>query len=310
MKANQNRSFTTPPSADTCPRNQQNKKFPLPQKASLPCRMYNELTVTCVRETELPAPNAPNTVAHHLFYDRSGATSVRFESEKITAQNKYPAGSKTVFGDRSKYPDTYVRHDRDLGQTFRAANAEPQKLDAVYLRMGPNGADISACGARIAIQLFEVSGNPLCNDNNTPGFLGRFDRLQAPELDDFLTGEVYHPLAVAVGHLPQHLEPLGILKLTLSGHSSISLQPGQDYAFLVLLPDRKPGLQLTLANCYYGNYCPAPENQFVGHGIRREGTPKLPDHLEERLLLAPGTLGFPDVCTWRDYFFLVTGKPL
>ena len=43
-----------------------------------------------------------------------------------------------------------------------------------------------------------------------------------------------------------------------------------------------------------------------GHGIRREGTPAFADDWKSRLAQPPGTLGFPDVCTFRDLYFAVT----
>ncbi len=53
---------------------------------------------------------------------------------------------------------------------------------------------------------------------------------------------------------------------------------------------------------------PDPANKFRGHGIRREGLPAFPDDAQERLKQPPVTLGFPDVCTFRDLHFAVTLK--
>jgi hypothetical protein len=58
---------------------------------------------------------------------------------------------------------------------------------------------------------------------------------------------------------------------------------------------------------------------LVGHGIRREGgsgrpeppffRPDLPDDFRTRRAQQPGTLGFPDVDTFRDLYFTITAVP-
>jgi hypothetical protein len=70
--------------------------------------------------------------------------------------------------------------------------------------------------------------------------------------------------------------------------------------------DRAPLRGMTLANQYYGTYTPDPANLRRGHGIRREGLPDFPEDWRARLAQPPGTLGFPDVCTFRDLHFAVT----
>jgi hypothetical protein len=64
-----------------------------------------------------------------------------------------------------------------------------------------------------------------------------------------------------------------------------------------------------MANQYYGTYTPDPSNKLCGHGIRREGMPAFADDCKSRLAHPPGTLGFPDVCTFRDLHFAVTVEP-
>ena len=268
----------------------------------------DELVVSCVAPSELPKAGDGSVIACYFGADASGTTSIRFETDSSVRENKYPVSTVTVFGDRGKYPQNYVQRDRDLGQTFLAGDAA-RRLDAVYLKVGPNGGDPSALGARVAIQIFEVSGSPVLNQNGTPGFSGGFNRASSPELDDYLEGEAFQSLAVAQGTLPSEIGANAILKWDLTGRSEIVLEPNRCYAFLVMLVDPKPKQQLSLANHYHGSYAPDSGNRFVGHGIRREGFPKFMS-LDDRLRQSPGTLGFPDVCTWRDFFFCVTGKPL
>ncbi len=65
---------------------------------------------------------------------------------------------------------------------------------------------------------------------------------------------------------------------------------------------------LSLSNNYYGSYRPDSKNSYVGHGIRREGKPDFPNQWESRMSMSPGTIGYPDVCTFRDLFFLITAE--
>lgn len=269
--------------------------------------LRDELVVTCIDPSELPRKDDPGVIACYTGADGGGTTSIRFETKESVKENSYPTNTVTVFGDRGKYPQRIVQRDRDLGQTFFTGDTA-RKLDAVYLKVGPNGGDPSSLGAAVAIQLFEVSGEPKLNDHGTPGFAKRFDRARSPELDDYLEGESFRSVAIARGTLPAEIGPGALLKWDLTGQSEIVLEPARCYAFLVMLLDPKPKQQLSLANNYFGSYEPDPRNKFAGHGIRREGSPKFTS-LDARLRQQPGTLGFPDVCTWRDYYFFVTGKP-
>ncbi len=271
-----------------------------------PYAVRDGLVVTCIDPSEFPKADDPRVIARYAGADGSGTTSIRFETRESVKENSYPTHTVTIFGDRSKYPQNYIQRDRDLGQTFLVGETA-RKLDAVYLKVGPNGGDPSALGANVAIQFFEVAGSPVLNDNGTPGFHGGFNRTHSAELDDYLEGETFRPIAVARGTLPAEIGPDAVMKWDLTGAGEIVLEPGRCYAFLVMLLDSKPKQQLSLANHYHGSYAPDPENKFVGHGIRREGTPKFAT-LDSRLRTMPGTFGFPDVCTWRDYYFCVTGR--
>jgi hypothetical protein len=81
-----------------------------------------------------------------------------------------------------------------------------------------------------------------------------------------------------------------------------------------------------LANNYYGEY-------DGGHGIRRGGngifppatanstadftdrsnkavmkSAHFPTNFEKRIKIKPGTNGYPDVCTYRDLYFLIVAE--
>lgn len=254
----------------------------------------------------IPKATDPKVMFQYLLGDGSGATSIRFEKNKLVTDNPYPIDSLTVYGNRSVYGYTYQQRDRDLGQTF-LTGSRGFNLDAVYLRVGPNEVKPNAAGARVAIQFFKIDGKPRLNNHGTPGFVGQFDRQNSPELDDYLEGEVYTPIYLATGNLPGNLQKNQYMKWQLVG-KPLRLNPYSNYAFMVMFLDREQERSLSLYNNYYGKYRPDWQNPYVGHGIRREGKSDFPNQWEQRLSLKPGTLGFPDVCTFRDLFFVITAK--
>ncbi len=243
-------------------------------------------------------------LVHHARGDAGGNTSLRFVSNRRVDTNKYPPDSVTDF---AKADREQPQCDRDLGQTFLTGERSG-RLDALYLRIGPGDAAVlpGAPGARVAVQWFLVIGEPRQNDHGSPGYVGRFDRRTSPELDDYLEGEEFHPLRVVEGRLPATLRRGDYLQFDFAGEDEFELEPRRTYAFLLMFLERGAGRSLTLANEYYGAYTPVPANRFRGHAIRREGSPAFPGEWMARLSRPPGTLGFPDVCTYRDLHFVVT----
>lgn len=262
------------------------------------------LIVTASTDSRAPRPGDPRLVAHSYEQDPSGTTSLRFDSARVVDENKYPPSSPTVF---AGYPRKQPQRDRDLGQTF-VTGARGGRLDAIHLRLGSSARAVlaGAHGARVALQLFAVTGAPRLNDHGTPGFSGRFDRATAPELDDFLEGERFRSLRVIHGRLPNRLERGDHLTFDLTGADEVTLAPRSGYAFLLMFTEPGAARAMALANAYYGTYKPEAASPHVGHGLRREGDPALPRGLHAHLGPPPGTLGFPDVCTYRDLYFAVT----
>ncbi len=251
-----------------------------------------------------PAIN-PNVMISYQHGDPSGSTSIRFEKNKKSVNNDYPPDSATVFGNRAVYGDTYQQRDRDLGQTF-VVSQKGFTVSDLYLRVGANEVEPNIPGSRVAIQFFKVTGKPILNDHGTPGFVGQYDRQSSPELDDYLEGESYTPIYLATGQLPYDLKKDQYMKWHLQG-GQLHLQPNTSYAFMVMFLDRDEERSLSLSNNYYGNYYPKPtDNLYIGHSIRREGKSDFPEQWQDRLTMQPGTLGFPDVCTFRDLFFVIT----
>lgn len=264
------------------------------------------MEITAAATPLAPPVGHSSVLVHHAKDDPGGNTSFRFITTRKVDANKYPTNGVTVFARAER---EQPQRDRDLGQTF-LSGAQRVKLDALYLRIGHGDIAVldGAPGARVAVQWFKVTGQPRLNDHGTPGFAGRFDRATSPELDDYLEGETYTSLRVIEGRLPDTLHKGDYLKLDFTGEDELTLEPHRTYAFLLMFLDRGAQRGMTLANQYYGSYTPDPANKFAGHGIRREGTPAFPEDWHARLTQAPGTLGFPDVCTFRDLHFVVTVK--
>ncbi len=269
-----------------------------------------ELLVSAASNSSLvPSSGASTTMASNLNGDSGGATSIRFyhNENRRTGENEYPPGCATIFCNYSEWPLIFEKRDRDLGQTFKVT--KNFTLESIYLRVGPNVPHANTAGAKVALQIFEVTGSPTLNNSGTPGYLGSFNRQTAPELDDYLENETYTSLTVAVGHLPTNIGQLDYMKWNLRGNKQIMLQKNKVYAFMLMFVDRDNDQQLSFYNKYYGSYKPDPNNVYVGHGIRREGAPALPSTFSTRIAQSPGTFGFPDVDTWRDLYFLVKAVP-
>jgi hypothetical protein len=285
------------------------------------------LKVTSVPLESVPqAGRDAGVIAQYLGADSGGTTSLRFESGKPVDTNKFVVAGATSRVNQNRVASldaTRVRQrDRDLGQTF-LTREEDSRVGAVWLRLGfsERFALSGAAGAAVALQFFEVTGDPNVNESGTPGRLGRFDRKAAPELDDYLEGEKYAPLRlIRGGRLPAKLEPGMVLKFSLTEEDQLRLEKNRQYAFLLLFTERGPNRAVALANSYFGRYTPDPARPLAGHAVRREGgsglaeapefKPDLPDDLALRTAQSPGTLGFPDVCTWRDLWFTVTAAGL
>lgn len=128
------------------------------------------------------------------------------------------------------------------------------------------------------------------------------------------------------------------VRFALTGEDVIWLEPNTTYAFFIGFVAPAPERAMTFANQFRGNY-PG------GHGIRREGSSELPavynpaevnaltakifvantndvadntaaldiatfdDDFNQRVLdMDFGTMGMPDVCTYRDLTFYIEGR--
>jgi hypothetical protein len=298
-----------------------------------------------------------HVVASYAGADRGqGNTSIAFDatdSFKWSGTTPHPAGSWGYFTAAGE-EIPYLQRDRDLGQTFRYTGKTPQTLRAITVATGygTNVVRAGVYGRAVSIQVFAVSGEPVLHqngsDSTTEAFHGfphdRPGDSLAPHRDDYLTGETYTSLAVYTGAVfpdkrdfgfssnaeavpPSHPRLKGrLLRFELPPGPPVVLQPGQRYAFLVMLDEQGTDCGFTLANNYYGTY---PD----GHGIRRDGngvfppvradpskpftdpanaaahaSAHFPADFARRTAIPPGTNGYPDVCTWRDLTFYIEAR--
>jgi hypothetical protein len=273
---------------------------------------------------------------------RKGPTSFRFfpaDDTRQTGQSPNP---------RDPNQGRYPIKDRDLGQTFTVPPGEPFRLESITVRVGPAtyGSIAGAAGAEVFVQLLEVRGTPRLDDNGTtePGLTVSKGYPGVPLADDFIRGETYQPLLAATGgHLPATFtlgegnthEPTAesagtLLRFTLPPAARLRLEPGRVYAFLFGFAEPAPARALPLDNWDYLNL-PGTDEALLrtgpyagGHALRREGAIEAPyDHLEaaftdeaagrfpafqDRLRQQPSTWGRPDVDTYRDLVFWLTGQ--
>ena len=151
--------------------------------------------------------------------------------------------------------------------------------------------------------------------------------------DDFMEGESFEHVALASGGIvPVGLDTDDYMRWEFTGESRIALEPETRYAFLFLFDEpAEPGVN---RNIPLSNINVVPEGKLKdpypdGHAIRRDGSStaiddvfiydekdpedvaaskasaSFPSDMTERLAIPPGTLGYPDVDTYRDLYFII-----
>lgn len=299
-------------------------------------------------------PDSVHVIAAYYGYDKSGNTSIAFDPDDSYKWSGESPFKKDGFGyfspDGKEIP--YIKRDRDLGQTFHIEGTTPVKLKSLTIRLGFGDNAVRQCmyGKKVSVQFFEVSGEARLNnngsDNGTEAFHGfPHDRLRnniSAERDDFLSGEKYEQIAIFRNFTFPSTEDFGfgkdatvppanerlkgrLLEFSFPDNNAIILEPGRQYAFMILVDRKGKNNGFTLANNYTGSY-PG------GHAIRRDGSGNFPlvaadpsgsfrspankeayksahfpASLRKRLSIQPSTNGYPDVDTWRDLFFIVEG---
>lgn len=238
-------------------------------------------------------------VASYEGYDTgSGNTSLAFDSydiHKWSGASSYRAESWGYF-DATGKEIPYIKRDRDLGQTFKYSSEKASKLKSITVRtgFGTNVVRSGMYGKNVSLQIFEVTGEPVLNNNGsdstTKAFHGyphnRYDLNISHERDDYFTGEKYKSITVFTGAVfptksdfgfssdsiipPSHPKLKGrFLQFSLPQNHKVILKPGRKYAFLLMIDSIGEERGFTLANNYYGKY-------EDGHGIRRDGAGVFP----------------------------------
>lgn len=166
------------------------------------------------------------------------------------------------------------------------------------------------------------------NDENTPN-----RRPFKHYSDDYIEGERYeHLLLASGGIIPDDLETNDYLRWEVHGESQYELEPNTTYAFMLLFEEPaqagvRRNIPLSNKNVLPGGKQADPFPN--GHMIRRDGSSTgfdevfirdlndpqdveasrrssaFPSSLGDRLRIPPGTLGYPDVDTYRDLYFII-----
>lgn len=154
--------------------------------------------------------------------------------------------------------------------------------------------------------------------------------------DDFIEGEHYEHIAlISGGVVPASLTTNDYLRWEIDADSRPWLEPNTRYAILFLFDEpAPPGVN---RNIPLSNLNVVPEGNLTdaypdGHAIRRDGgntirenvfiydvndpndvaasrtSATFPESMADRLAIPPGTLGYPDVDTYRDLWFVIEGE--
>lgn len=241
----------------------------------------------------------------------------------------------------------YYQRNRELGQTFNVPADTTFQLDAIVLRTGNGDKAVldSTPGAGVQLQIFEVTGSPVINDNGTPpGTESTHGFNTNHRTDDYLDGIEYRSIAVVTGGTFPDIEPtsqdggqpghLRYVRWDVPQESNIIFEGGKRYAFMVGFTKGGPGQGFTVGNNNHAASGASPDFRYDPNGapwwsIRREGDGTLPptqfpgefpptdpsvrQNLKEESLfdssylcsLSPTTDGFPDVDTYRTLEFYI-----
>jgi hypothetical protein len=190
--------------------------------------------------------------------------------------------------------------DRDFGQTFTTGDAG-YFLDRITVQLGNQPITAGVFGAKVSVQLFEVSGKATVNDNGT-----KTDRVaewsEDPRVDDFIEGETYTPLGIArEGRLPAFLIPGQLLVLNFRAADRLKLKPNTQYGFLFMFDEAGPDRSLSFSTAYWSEY-------EGGHAIRRDGATAA--DTAQRTTKPPTTKAGTKSDVYSDVSFWVEGSDL
>lgn len=284
-------------------------------------------TVTISSPTGLPT--GPKVIISQPVQTQNCCVSIRYLPNDVNRELKYD----------SVVQQHYFIRDRDLGQVFKTGSTVGE-LDAITVRVSPGSGAVGsgAAGSKVFMQIFSVSGNEAINNAGTTGSQTTKWGTYNPSVsisDDYLTGLTFTSLEVFTGGtLPSNLSANQYLRFNLTPNSII-LQPNTRYAFLIGFEQPAPGRSFTLASLGRAFDSSLSDPYLDGFGIRRDGnTPpvSIPGNVistdvfiantadssdvqkartaasfspANRFAKSPGTIGLPDVDTYRDFVFAI-----
>ena len=190
--------------------------------------------------------------------------------------------------------------DRDFGQTFRTGD-EGFVLERITVKLGDQAIAPSVFGADVSIQLFEVFGEPIINDNGTTeGKVSTWS--DDPRVDDFIESESYKPLAMArTGRLPAYLMPGQLMVFNFRKASRVRLRPNTQYAYVFMFDSAATDRALSFATVYWSDY-------DGGHAIRRDSS--IPKAFNQRSISQPTTKAGTKSDVFSDAVFWVEGSDI
>lgn len=257
------------------------------------CGQRNNLKII-LTDSLLPT----NVIASYGGFDKGGNTSIAFDAVdayKWSGATPFKADSWGYFTKEGREVP-YIKRDRDLGQTFLYEGLSPRVLKTITVSTGygSNVVRPMMYGKPVSIQIFEVNGTAVLNDNGSGGLIEAFHGFPhnrpgdsiSPSRDDYYSGETFTSLAVFTGGKFPSKKDFGfsenaviapgdsllkgrLLQFFLPPGRPLILQPGKTYAFLIMIDNMGLDCGFTLANHYTGYY-------KGGHAIRRDGNGVFP----------------------------------
>lgn len=277
------------------------------------------------------------TLAHYYFRDRDLGqtfrvgedgfylTAITVRLQPVNVAKADPTGAKVSVQLLKVTGEASVNDNGTNAKT--APNGRSSYTDRPHYQV-PNLRGKSFTNAAWSTYATDWPHDP--NDANTPY---RWPIMHYS--DDFLEGERYEHIALVTGGIvPSELGPDDYLKWEFTGDDRHFLSPNTQYAFLFLFDEPAPvGVN---RNIPLSNVNIVPEGNLTdpypdGHMIRRDGAStkiedvfiydpndpwdveasrsaaSFPADMNQRIAIPPGTVGYPDVDTYRDLYFLLEG---
>lgn len=243
------------------------------------------IVLTCPASADLVvtpagcAPEGPAVKVAQAVMASQSATTARFKTNKVVVNG-------------------VAESSRDYGQTF-TTGADEFFLDRITVQLGPVPIAPSVFGAKVSVQIFEVSGKATVNNNGTAsGKVAAWS--DDPRVDDYFEGETYTSLAVVRGGtLPAYIVPGQHLVLNLRKADRLKLKAHTQYGFLFMFDEGGVERGLSFSTSYWSDF-------QGGHAIRRDGD--FTSDMAKRTATQPTTKAGTKSDVHSDMIFWVEGS--